>query len=166
MPPDDRRSRRDLKIAIEPPPELIDADATLRDGLVSISAARGLRVGGEALGGALGRDELLLGARLGAGTSSVVYLATRAEAAAAPALGGDGAAAHGGGFGFGAERVAVKLFNVLDEAKRAQLLNEVRALFALSRGADGRAAEAAELLVGLRGAYRERGSGRVGVVLE
>ena len=142
---DDRRSRRDLKIAIEPPPELIDADATLRDGLVSISAARGLRVGGEALGGALGRDELLLGARLGAGTSSVVYLATRAEAAAAPALGGgDGGLARGGGFGFGAERVAVKLFNVLDEQlgrlgraavraaaereERAHLVEQLRAL--------------------------------------
>ena len=104
-------------------------------GGVQISKTRGLTVDGEQHG-AIRRDDLRFepGA-LGAGACSVVRLARHTATN---------------------ERYAVKLFAIFDDAKRRQLVEEIRTLFSLDCAA----------LVQFHGAYLDGATGKVGVVLD
>ena len=112
-------------------------ETTMITGGVAISQTRGLTVDGASIAGergALRRSDIVLEGVLGSGACSVVRLARGVA---------DG------------RLYAVKVFNVFEDAKRHQLVKEVRTLFALN----------CEALVSFHGAYLDDG-GRVGVVLD
>ena len=131
------RPRRLSGIDMAPaePENTQELGATMVSGGVQISKTRGLTVDGEQHG-AIRRDDLRFepGA-LGAGACSVVRLARHTATN---------------------QRYAVKLFAIFDDAKRRQLVEEIRALFCLDCAA----------LVQFHGAYLDGATGKVGVVLD
>ena len=118
---------------------LANMGSTMSTGGVSISRTRGLTVDGASLPeggrGSLRREDIELEGVLGSGACSVVRLARDRRDRD--------------------RRYAVKIFNVFEEAKRHQLVKEVRMLFELDCCA----------LVSFHGAYLDDG-GKVGVVLD